>query len=145
MHLARQGFRVRSLTVGEVIAERQFQISRRSLVRYAGASGDLNEIHYRDDVATEVGLGGVLAHGMLTMGMAIQPVIDWIDDVNRIRDYRVRFIRPVYVDAFEGATLDVSANVGVIDVHDESARIDLTAKCRDAVVLGKAHVWMSLA
>ena len=54
--------------VGDIVAERTYPLTRDSLVRYAGASGDFNPIHYRDDVAAAVGLPGVLAHGMLTMG-----------------------------------------------------------------------------
>ena len=69
-----------TLTVGDVVAEREFGLTRDSLVRYAGASGDFNPIHYRDDIAASVGLPGVLAHGMLTMGFAVQPVVDWVGD-----------------------------------------------------------------
>ena len=67
-----------TVAVGDVIAEQTFTLSRDTLVRYAGASGDFNPIHYRDDIAQSVGLPGVLAHGMLTMGLAVQPVIDWL-------------------------------------------------------------------
>ena len=68
---------IASLEVGQVIGTEEFHLTRDSLVRYAGASGDFNPIHYRDDVAAAVGLPGVLAHGMLTMGLSIQPVVDW--------------------------------------------------------------------
>ncbi len=61
------------LAVGDVVAERSVHLTRDSLVHYAGASGDFNPIHYRDDVAASVGLPGVLAHGMLTMGQAVRP------------------------------------------------------------------------
>ena len=84
------------LAVGDVVATGAFDLDRDDLVRYAGASGDFNPIHYRDDVATSVGLPGVLAHGMLTMGLAIQPVIDRFG-TDRVRDYQVRFTRPVPV------------------------------------------------
>src|SRR5688572_23411563 len=104
-----------SLAVGEVVAERSFPLTRDSLVRYAGASGDFNPIHYRDDVAAEVGLPGVLAHGMLTMGLAVQPVVDWAGDPGRIADYQVRFTRPVVVDPQSGATVTVAAKVGQLD------------------------------
>ena len=86
------------LEVGQVVAERSFPLTRDTLVRYAGASGDFNPIHYRDDVAAAVGLPGVLAHGMLTMGFAVQPVIDWLDARGWVSDYQVRFTRPVVVD-----------------------------------------------
>jgi acyl dehydratase len=126
------------LEVGQVVAERTFSLSRDSLVRYAGASGDFNPIHYRDDVAAAVGLPGVLAHGMLTMGFAVQPVIDWLDARGWVSDYQVRFIRPVVVDPRLGAVVTVTATVGAVD--DAGARIDLTASYDDQTVLGKAQV-----
>ena len=86
-----------ALEVGQVVAEGEFPITRDSLVRYAGASGDFNPIHYRDDVAKQVGLPGVLAHGMLTMGIAIQPVLSWLEDSGEVVDYSVRFTKPVVV------------------------------------------------
>ena len=136
-----------ALTVGEVIAERQFPISRDTLVRYAGASGDFNPIHYRDDVARSVGLDGVLAHGMLTMGIAVQPVVDWLGDRGTVVDYQVRFTRPVPVDPDTGAIMTVVARVGVVD--DDGARIDLTVTVGSGesatTVLGKAQVRVALA
>jgi acyl dehydratase len=128
------------LTVGDVVAEAEFQLSRDSLVRYAGASGDFNPIHYRDDVATSVGLPGVLAHGMLTMGLAVQPVVDWVGDPGRILDYQVRFTRPVLVDAADGASIAVLAKVGQLDPETRIARIDLTVTVAGDTVLGKAQV-----
>ncbi|MFM2353496.1 MAG: hypothetical protein RLZZ608_902 [Actinomycetota bacterium] len=126
------------LEVGQVVAERTFSLTRDSLVRYAGASGDFNPIHYRDDVASAVGLPGVLAHGMLTMGFAVQPVIGWLDARGWVSDYQVRFTRPVVVDPQLGATVTVTATVGALD--DAGARIDLTASYDDQTVLGKAQV-----
>ncbi len=126
------------LEVGQVVAERAFAITRDSLVRYAGASGDFNPIHYRDDVAAAVGLPGVLAHGMLTMGFAVQPVVDWLGSAGWVSDYQVRFTRPVVVDPQAGATVTVTATVGAID--DAGARIDLSAVFDDQTVLGKAQV-----
>jgi acyl dehydratase len=134
-----------SLTVGDVVAERSFPLTRDSLVRYAGASGDFNPIHYRDDVAAEVGLPGVLAHGMLTMGLAVQPVVDWAGDPGRIADYQVRFTRPVVVDPQRGATITVAAKVGQLDEAATVARIDLTVKLGDDTVLGKAQVRVALS
>jgi acyl dehydratase len=128
----------RPLEIGEVVAERSFVVTRESLVRYAGASGDFNAIHYRDDVARSVGLPGVLAHGMLTMGLAVQPVVDWLGDSGRVLDYQVKFTRPVLVDADAGATVGVVARVGAIE--EDSTRIDLTVTSADQTVLGKAQV-----
>jgi len=133
-----------TLAVGDVVAERSFPLTRDSLVRYAGASGDFNPIHYRDDVAASVGLPGVLAHGMLTMGLAVQPVVDWVGDPGRISDYQVRFTRPVVVDPVVGAVVDVTAKVGQLDEASTIARIDLTVKLGDDTVLGKAQVRVAL-
>ncbi len=133
------------LTVGDVVAEREVRFSRDSLVRYAGASGDFNPIHYRDDVATSVGLPGVIAHGMLTMGAAVQPVADWAGDPARVVDYQVRFTRPVVVDPTDGAVVTIVAKVGQLDADAQVARIDLTVTFNGETVLGKAQVRVSLA
>lgn len=132
---------ISALVVGEVVAERDYPLTRDSLVRYAGASGDFNPIHYRDDVAASVGLPGVLAHGMLTMGIAVQPVVEWLRSVDpsaMVTDYQVRFTRPVPVDAELGASLYVIATVAVVD--EAGARIDLTVTAGAGTVLGKAQV-----
>ena len=130
------------LTVGDIVAERTFSLTRDSLVRYAGASGDFNAIHYRDDVAESVGLPGVLAHGMLTMGLAVQPVVDWLGDRGVVLGYSVRFTRPVVVDPLEGASVTVVAKVGALD--ETETRIDLTVTFNDQTVLGKAQARVSL-
>jgi len=127
-----------SLAVGDVVAEASYPLTRDSLVRYAGASGDFNPIHYRDDVAQSVGLPGVLAHGMLTMGLAVQPVVDWLGDPGKVLDYQVKFTRPVLVDAEAGAVVTVVAKVGA--VSDDELRIDLTVAFAEQTVLGKAQV-----
>ncbi|MCT2085651.1 MaoC family dehydratase N-terminal domain-containing protein [Microbacterium enclense] len=132
-----------TFTVGDVIAERSVHLTRESLVRYAGASGDFNPIHYRDDIAAEVGLPGVLAHGMLTMGIAVGTLAEALGDTGRILEYGVRFTRPVVVDPAEGADLHVSAKVGAVD--DASARIDLTVTHAGTTVLGKAQVRVRLS
>ena len=131
-----------SLTVGEIVAERELAVTRDSLVHYAGASGDFNPIHYRDDIATGVGLPGVIAHGMLTMGAAVQPVVDWLGDPGLITDYQVRFTRPVPIDGDTGAIVTIVAKVGVVE--QEAARIDLTVTFNGETVLGKAQVRVAL-
>ena len=130
---------IASLEVGQDIGSIEYRLTRDSLVRYAGASGDFNAIHYRDDIAKAVGLDGVLAHGMLTMGAAVQVAINWIGDPGRIVDYGVRFTKPVFVDATKGAVLIVSGKVGEIDVENSIVRIDITASFADVAVLGKAQ------
>lgn len=127
------------LAVGDEVAARAFRFTRDTLVRYAGASGDFNPIHYRDDVARSVGLPGVLAHGMLTMGAAGSVVTDWLGAAGRAVDYQVRFTRPVPVDAEEGAEVTVTATVGALDEALRIARIDLKVVFDGATVLGKSQ------
>jgi acyl dehydratase len=130
------------LEVGQVIATHSYQISRDSLVRYAGASGDFNPIHYRDDFAQAVGLPGVLAHGMLTMGLSVQPVVSWLQDAGRVIDYGVRFTKPVLVPAEGTSVLSVIATIGQVDAENQKARVDLTTSFGELTVLGKAQVWV---
>ena len=124
--------------VGDTVAERTVHLTRESLVRYAGASGDFNPIHYRDDVAASVGLPGVLAHGMLTMGVASSVVISALEPGTKILDYGVRFTKPVVVDPENGADLHVVATVGAVD--ESAARIDLKVTFGEATVLVKAQL-----
>jgi len=126
-------------TVGDVVATGTYPIDRDTLIRYAGASGDFNPIHYRDDVARSVGLPGVLAHGMLTMGLAVQPVVERFGAA-AIRQYGVRFTKPVPVPPDGGVVLDVTAKVGAVDETAGTLRIDLTAAVDGTVVLGRAQV-----
>jgi acyl dehydratase len=127
------------LAVGQEIGSLEFLLTRDSLVRYAGASGDFNPIHYRDDVAASVGLPGVLAHGMLTMGAAVQVAVNWIGDSGRIADYQVRFTKPVVVDPAEGAVLVVTGKIGALDAEARTARVDISAQFNETAVLGKAQ------
>ncbi|WP_406249213.1 MaoC/PaaZ C-terminal domain-containing protein [Microbacterium sp. M] len=131
-----------SFTVGDVVAERDIHLTRESLVRYAGASGDFNPIHYRDDVAESVGLPGVLAHGMLTMGIASSVVVAALGDTGTITEYGVRFTKPVVVDPADGAHVHVLATVGAVD--ETSARIDLKVTFGETTVLGKAQLRVAI-
>ena len=135
---------IASLEVGQVIGSKEFLLTRDSLVRYAGASGDFNPIHYRDDFAQSVGLDGVLAHGMLTMGLAVQVVAEWIGDPGKIVDYGVRFTKPVFVDAQDGAVVVVTGKVGNIDAENNQVRIDLSVVFNETSVLGKAQAVVRL-
>jgi acyl dehydratase len=135
---------IASLEVGQEIGSTEFLLTRDSLVRYAGASGDFNQIHYRDDVAAAVGLPGVLAHGMLTMGAAVQVAVDWVGNAGAIVDYQVRFTKPVVVDPVHGAVLVVTGKVGEIDAENNVVRVDLEAVFADTKVLGKAQARVQL-
>ncbi len=132
--------------IGDVLVEDSVELSRDSLVRYAGASGDFNPIHYRDDVAMSVGLEGVLAHGMLTMGLAAGPITAWLGERGFVSGYQVRFTKPVYVPAEGTVTVSVQASLSKVDEPTEgSATLSLAVSTQDgSTVLGKAFVVVSL-
>ncbi|WP_367124433.1 MaoC family dehydratase [Streptomyces phytohabitans] len=133
--------------VGTELPAQTFRVTRASLVCYAGASGDFNPIHWNDRFATEVGLDGVIAHGMLTMAQAVRVVTDWVGDPGAVVDYGVRFIRQVQVpDDDKGALVEVSAKVAeVVDEAAGTVRVDLVAKCNDQKVLGMARAVVALS
>jgi len=133
-----------TLEVGQEVGSDSFAFTRDSLVKYAGASGDFNPIHYRDDFAKSVGLDGVLAHGMLTMGTAVQVVVNWVGDAGKVIDYGVRFTKPVFVDANEGAVVTVVAKIGAIDLEAKTVRVDITCVSNEVAVLGKSQAVVKL-
>ncbi len=133
-----------SLNVGDQVSGRDVDITRDTLVRYAAASGDFNPIHYNDAFAQKVGLPGVIAHGMLTMGIGASVVEEWAGPGN-VADYQARFTRPVPVPALESATLNVTAVVGALDRELQQARIDVTVTFQGATVLGKAQAIVDCA
>jgi acyl dehydratase len=128
------------MQVGDRFPARTFQVTRADLVRYAGASGDFNPIHWNERFAREVGLPGVIAHGMLTMALAAEAVAGWIGDPAAVVDYGVRFTKPVPVpDDERGAEVTVNGVVREI-TEDHQARLDLTVTCGGDKVLGMARV-----
>ena len=132
------------VAVGTELPELVVRVTRADLVRYAGASGDLNPIHWSDRVATSVGLPGVIAHGMLTMGIAVRAVTAWTGDPAAVLDYQVRFGRPVVVpDDDEGAELTVRGTVGAL-LDEGRARVDLTVTSGGEKVLSLARAVVRL-
>lgn len=129
---------------GQVVGERTWTVARADLVRYAGASGDRNPIHWNERVAHEVGLPGVIAHGMFTMASAVNVVVDWVGDPGRVLSYGVRFTRPVEVPDPGEAEVTVTAKVGALDAEAGTARIDLTVVAAGVTVLNKAQVLVRL-
>lgn len=132
------------LSVGQQVVSGQVTVDRARLVRYAGASGDFNPIHWNERVATSVGLPGVIAHGMWTMGAAVTVVTDWLGDPGAVLDYQVRFTRPVSVPDPGEVAVDVVATVGSLDLEARTARIDLTVSVDGTRVLGKAQAVVRL-
>jgi len=131
--------------VGTELPERVFPVTRADLVRYAGASGDFNPIHWNERVATEVGLPGVIAHGMLTMALASRVVTDWAGDPGALVEYNVRFGRPVLVpDDGVGGEVTVRGRVAAL-LEEGRARVDLTVTSRGDKVLSLARAIVALA
>ena len=132
------------LVVGQEVARATLHVDRARLVRYADASGDQNPIHQDESAALAVGLPGVIAHGMWTMGAAVQVVVDWVGDPGLLVGYGTRFTRPVPVPADREATPLVVATVGALDADEGTARIDLEVTLDGSKVLGKAQVVVRL-
>ncbi|TCC20145.1 MaoC family dehydratase [Kribbella speibonae] len=126
------------IEVGSELPALTVTLRREDLVRYAGASGDFNPIHWNDRMAAALGLPGVIAHGMLTMASAVRVVTDWLDDPADLVEYGVRFTKPVVVpDDDKGANVTFSAKVD--KVADGLAEIDITAVAGEEKVLGRAR------
>ncbi|WP_022917225.1 MaoC/PaaZ C-terminal domain-containing protein [Ruania albidiflava] len=119
-------------------------VDRARLVRYAGASGDFNPIHWNERFALEVGLPGVIAHGMLTMGLAAAALTDWLDDPADLLSYGVRFTRPVAVPDPGEVLVDIVAVVGAVDTEAATARVDLKVAVNGRHVLGKSQAQVRL-
>lgn len=127
------------LELGAIVAKSDVKVTRTDLVRYAGASGDFNPIHFDDEVAAEEGLPGVLCHGMLTAALGLQVVVDWVGDPTSVVSYEARFTRPVVVDPVDGADLSISAKVARLDEEERVARVDITVSAGGRTVLGKTQ------
>ena len=132
------------LAVGDVVATQAVTITRDTLVRYAGASGDFNPIHYNDAFAISVGLPGVIAHGMFTMGAAASVVESWAGPGN-IVDFQTRFSRPIAVPNPGEAVATVTCAIGALDADARTARVDVTVEFEGQKVLGKAQAVVACA
>ncbi|MEW1900215.1 MULTISPECIES: MaoC family dehydratase [unclassified Streptomyces] len=131
--------------VGTELPARSFPVTRATLVRYAGASGDFNPIHWNEKFAVGVGLPDVIAHGMFTMAEAIRVVTDWAGDPAAVVEYGVRFTKPVVVPNDDtGALIEVAAKVAA-KLDDGLVRVDLTATSAGQKVLGMSRAVVRLA
>ena len=130
---------------GVALPTRSFGVQRDTLVRYAGASGDFNPIHWNEKFAVEVGLPDVIAHGMLTMAEATRVITDWCGDPGALVEYVVRFSRPVVVpNDDKGAEIVVTGKVAS-KLDDRRVRVDLTVTSGGDKVLSLARAVVQLA
>ena len=124
-----------NLTVGDALEPHEFQVTRAALVRYAGASGDRNPIHWSDRVATSVGLPGVIAHGMFTMALAARALDAWAGGPGRVVELGCKFTKPVVVpDDEDGVLVRVAGTVKGLE--DGVATLALEVTCGGEKVLG---------
>jgi acyl dehydratase len=120
---------------GDVLPEQAYTVTRADLVRYAGASGDRNPIHWSDRVATSVGLPGVIAHGMYTMALAARALDTWAGATGKVRELSCKFTKPVVVpDDDEGVVVRVNGTVK--QVTDDGVQVALEVACGHDKVLG---------
>jgi acyl dehydratase len=120
---------------GQELEAHSYVVTRASLVRYAGASGDFNPIHWSDRVATSVQLPGVIAHGMFTLALASRAVASWVGDPALVESFGARFTKPVVVpDDDAGTTVEAAGRVK--SVEDGRATLDVTVTCEGQKVLG---------
>jgi acyl dehydratase len=126
------------LQPGLELPARTVHVDRERLVAYAEASGDHNPIHQDEEFARSVGLPDVIAHGMWTMGAAVEVVSDWAGDPTAVVSYGTRFVNPVVVPAAGGADLEVSGVVTKVERETGRVTVELTVTCGGTKVLGRA-------
>ncbi|GAA1669908.1 MULTISPECIES: MaoC family dehydratase [Streptomyces] len=136
-----------TVEVGTEVPMREFRVNRADLVRYAGASGDFNPIHWNEKFAKEVGLPDVIAHGAYTMAQAARVVTEWAGDPGALVEYGVRFTRPVVVpNDDKGALIEIGAKVTAkLDDEARTVRLDIMATSAGQKVLGRARAVVRLA
>ena len=124
------------MNTGDVLPEQTFTVTRADLVRYAGASGDRNPIHWSERVATSVGLPGVIAHGMYTMALAARALDTWAGGPGKVRELSCKFTKPVVVpDDDTGVVVRVKGTVK--QVTDAGTHVALEVTCGEEKVLGQ--------
>jgi acyl dehydratase len=130
--------------VGLALPVRTVQVLRQDLVRYGGSSCDYNSIHWNDRVAHSIGLPDPIAHGMLTMGIALGTVTAWAGDPGAVVDYGGRWPRPVPVPNDDtGVELEVSATVAE-KLEAPLIRMNVTVRCAGATVLTMPRTMVAL-
>jgi acyl dehydratase len=131
-----------SMHTGDVLPEQTYTVTRAALVRYAGASGDFNPIHWSDRVATSVGLPGVIAHGMYTLALAARALDTWAGATGRVRELSCKFTKPVVVPD-DDTGVEVVVRGTVKNVTDDGVQVALEVTCGGEKVLGMPKAVLS--
>jgi acyl dehydratase len=130
---------LKSLNVGDTLTLLQYLVKRSDLIKYAGASLDFNPIHYSDRIAASVGLPGVIAHGMHTMGAVARVVTDHLPAGAFVSSYSTKFTNPIVVpDDETGALVSVSATVSAKEADSMFFTIETT--CGEEKVLNQTKL-----
>jgi acyl dehydratase len=116
--------RFEDIEVGEELPARSNRIDRAQLVRYAGASGDFNLLHWNEEFARSVGFPSVIAHGMFNMALVARVVGDWTGDPGVLRRLHVQFRKEVLPDE----TLVARGRVVEKRESDRTVRVELWAE-----------------
>ena len=139
-----------SVAKGTELPARSYRVTRLDLVKYAGASGDFNVIHWSDRAARAVGLPDVIAHGMYTMAQAGKFVTEWAGDPGAVTDFGVNFSAMVPVPddtplagTTGGAVIEISGKV-LDKLGDNKVTVDIVAKADGAKVLTRARATVRL-
>ena len=133
-----------SVAKGTELPARSYQVTRADLVRYAGASGDFNIIHWNERVARSVGLPNVIAHGMFTMAEAGRFVTEWAGDPGAVTNFGVRFSAMVPVpDDDAGAVIEISGKI-LEKLDGNQVTVDIVARAGDTKVLSRARATVRL-
>jgi len=129
---------------GMELPARSYRVTRLDLVKYAGASGDFNPIHWNERIAKSVGLPDVIAHGMYTMAQAGRFVTEWAGDPGAVTDFGTRFSAMVPVpDDDAGATIEFTGKV-LEKLEGNRVTVDIVAKAAGAKVLTRARATVRL-
>jgi acyl dehydratase len=139
------GVRYDSVEKGTELPLRSYRVTRLDLVKYAGASGDFNVIHWNERLARSVGLPTVIAHGMYTMAQAGKLLTEWAGDPGAVTDFGVRFSAMVPVpDDDAGATIEISGKV-LDKLEGNRVTVDIVARADGAKVLTRARATVRLS
>ena len=118
-------------------------VDRAMLVRYAGASGDFNPIHWSRRAAQTSGLPDVIAHGMLSMALAARVVTEWVVDVGAVREYRLRFSRPLVVPEDDPPVVLLEGRVSAVEEAGPRVTVELVMTCRGVEIVHAAMLVLS--
>ncbi|MGU3433442.1 fused (3R)-hydroxyacyl-ACP dehydratase subunits HadA/HadB [Actinomycetes bacterium M1A6_2h] len=135
-HKSSAAQRFDDVSVGDELPSRTVELTRGDLVNYAGVAGDANPVHWSDAFAHMIDLETVVAHGMLTMGVAAGYLTSWLGDPGAVRDYTVRFTSPVSVHPDRPAELQLAGKVKSLDPETRTAVVSLDARFNGKRILG---------